>query len=200
MTKGEKRRELLTATLARYAPPHPLEAESLARILRFLAAPGDPFSRENPEGHITGSAVVARPDGSAYLLVLHRKLGRWLQPGGHTEESDDSVLGTALREAREETGLSAFEIPHEDAILDVDVHPIPAHGKDPAHFHFDIRYLLVTSEAHDPSASEDPARPMRWTTFEEAIAAGVDDSLARALDKARGRLTRGPRIQSGKAP
>ncbi len=182
----------LTPSLARYAAADFREAESLARILRFLAAPADPFSRDNPEGHITGSAVVARPDGSAFLLILHRKLGRWLQPGGHTEESDESVLATALREAREETGLTRFDVPAEDAILDVDVHPIPARGRDPAHFHFDIRYLLVTAEAHDRSAAEDPARPMRWATFEDALASGVDDSLARALDKARAMLTRGP--------
>jgi 8-oxo-dGTP pyrophosphatase MutT (NUDIX family) len=194
------KRERLAATLAHYAPSHPQEAESLARIRRFLAAPADPFHRDNPEGHVTGSAVVARPDGSAFLLILHRKLGRWLQPGGHTEESDDSVLGTALREAREETGLARFAVPSEDAILDVDVHPIPARGKDAAHFHFDIRYLLVTAEAHDRSTAEDPARPMRWTTFEDAIASGVDDSLARALDKARAQLAGGSRIRSGGAP
>ena len=194
------RRESLLAVLASYAPSNSQEAESLARIRRFLAAPADPFHRENPEGHITGSAVVARPDGSEFLLILHRKLGRWLQPGGHTEESDDSVLGTALREAREETGLASFAVPPEDAILDVDVHPIPAHGKDAAHFHFDIRYLLVTAEAHDRAASEDPARPMHWATFEDAIAAGVDDSFARALDKARAKLAGGPGIRSGAAP
>lgn len=190
----------LTPLLARYAPADSREAESLARILRLLAAPADPFSRDNPEGHITGSAVVARPGGSAFLLILHRKLGRWLQPGGHTEESDDSVLATALREAREETGLTRFDVPPEDAILDVDVHPIPARGRDPAHFHFDIRYLFVTAEAHDRSAAEDPARPMRWATFEEALASGVDDSLARALDKARAQLARQRRIRSKGAP
>ena len=194
------KREPLAATLARYAPSDPREAESLARIRRLLAAPHDPFHRDNPEGHVTGSAVVARPDGSAYLLILHRKLGRWLQPGGHTEESDESVLATALREAREETGLADFDVPPEDAILDVDVHPIPARGRDAAHFHFDIRYLLVTAEAHDRSTAEDPARPMRWTTFEEALASGVDDSLVRALDKARAMLEGRPRIRSGGAP
>ena len=67
----------------------------------------------------------------------------------------------------------------------MDVHPIPARGKDPAHFHFDVRYLLVTRpRAHDRSAAEDPSRPMRWTSFEDALAAGADDSLLRALDKA----------------
>ena len=194
------KRELLAAALARYAPSGPEEAASLTRIRNFLAAPDDPFGRGNPEGHVTGSAVVARPDGSAFLLVLHRKLGRWLQPGGHTEQSDDSVLDTARREAREETGITVFEAPLEHAILDVDVHAIPAHGKDPAHSHFDIRYLLVTAEPHDPAASEDPTRPMRWATFEEALAARVDGSLARALDKARARLIRGPGIANGGEP
>jgi len=193
------KREPLLAALARHAPSDAREAESLAHIRRFLAAPHDPFGRDNPEGHVTGSAVVARPDGSAFLLILHRKLGRWLQPGGHTEESDESVLGAALREAREETGLSVFEIPREDAILDVDVHPIPARGRDPAHLHFDVRYLLVTGETHDRSAAEDPARPMRWTSFEEALVSGVDESLARALDKARAQLERRPGARSGAA-
>jgi 8-oxo-dGTP pyrophosphatase MutT (NUDIX family) len=174
----------LAATVGHYEPTGQVEAASFARILGFLAAPADPFSRANPEGHITGSAVVARPDASAFLLVLHRKLGRWLQPGGHTEESDNSVFDTALREAREETGIAAFQTPRGDAILDVDVHPIPANRKDSAHFHFDIRYLLVTSAEPDPAASEDPTRPMRWTTLEDARAAGTDQSLLRALEKA----------------
>jgi 8-oxo-dGTP pyrophosphatase MutT (NUDIX family) len=192
------KRERLLAALERHAPSDAREAESLAHIRRFLAAPHDPFERDNPEGHVTGSAVVARPDGSAFLLILHRKLGRWLQPGGHTEESDESVLGAALREAREETGLSVFEIPREDAILDVDVHPIPARGRDAAHLHFDVRYLLVTRETHDRSAAEDPARPMRWTSFEDAFASGADDSLLRALGKARVELERRPKTRSGR--
>ena len=116
----------LRATLESYDARDPGEAASLAHIRRFLDSPADPFARDNPEGHITGSAIVARPDGAAFLLIHHRKLGRWLQPGGHTEESDGSVFDTALREAREETGIARFEAPLERAIFDVDVHPIPA--------------------------------------------------------------------------
>ena len=179
------RREDLEAALARYVPAEQVEAESLARIRRFLASPGDPFSRANPEGHVTGSAVVARPDGSAFLLVHHRRLSRWLQPGGHTEEGDASVFDTATREAREETGIAAFEAPLGPSVFDVDVHAIPARGADPAHFHFDVRYLLVTPGEAEPAASEDPERPMRWIAIEEARAIGVDGSLARALGKAR---------------
>ncbi len=181
------RDELLEA-LARYSAQGPEEAESLARIRRFVAGPEDPFARATAEGHVTGSAIVARPDGSAFLLVLHRKLSRWLQPGGHTEQTDASVFDAALREAREETGIPAFESPLGRAVFDVDVHAIPARGAEPEHFHFDVRYLFATTRDCDPAASEDPDRPMRWASLEEALSLGVDGSLARALYKARAAL------------
>lgn len=192
------RADLLSA-LEGYAPASFGEAESLAQIRGFLESPADPFARGNPEGHITASAIVARPDGSEFLLVYHRKLSRWLQPGGHTEDSDASAFETALREAREETGIARFETPLLQRVFDVDVHAIPAHKNDPAHAHFDIRYLLTTVEsAHAPSA-EDPARPMRWLSFEQAQELGLDPSLARALEKARARLSEGLE-SAGSAP
>ena len=183
-------REELAQELDRYSTADPAEAEALARIRRFVSSPADPFSRDNPEGHVTGSAVVARPDGSAFLLVHHRKLDRWLQPGGHAEESDASVFDTAVREAREETGISDFVAPIGRRIFDVDVHPIPARGRDPAHLHFDLRYLLTCRAPHDPSLAEDPERPMLWLPLERAREAGVDASFARALRKAHGLLAR----------
>ncbi len=178
------RDELLRA-LASHAPSDAREAESLAWMRRFLAAPADPFARENPEGHITASAVVARQDGSEFLLLYHPKLGRWLQPGGHTEYSDASAFDAALREAREETGIAHFATPLERTILDVDVHAIPARGKDPAHHHFDVRFLLTTAGEIDREAAEDYERPMKWRRLEDARAAGADASLMRALEKAR---------------
>jgi hypothetical protein len=75
----------------------------------FLAAPHDAFDRENPEGHVTGSAVIARPDGSAFLLILHRKLGRWLQPGGHLEPSGSDGERSAGRAERESQAVN-FEL------------------------------------------------------------------------------------------
>ena len=177
-------RDDLARALESHAAADPRESESLSRIRRFLASVADPFARENPEGHVTASAVVARPDGSAFLVVFHRKLSRWLQPGGHTEEEDESAFDAALREAREETGISRFETPLGETIFDVDVHAIPARRRDPAHHHFDVRFLVTAAGEPEPGAAEDPARPMRWVSLEEARSSGVDPSLARALEKA----------------
>ena len=99
----------------------------------------------------------------------------------HTE--DDAVFEAARREAVEETGVSAFEAPIGPRILDVDVHPIPASVDRPAHVHFDLRHLLTTGQERvDVQSSE--VRAARWFTFDEALAAGADGSLARALRKA----------------
>ena len=136
----------LIALLAHHPAEDPGEEASLLRMLRFLALSPDPFGRGNPEGHITCSAVIGRPGGGAFLLVHHRKLDRWLQPGGHTDSADAGVLETALREAREETGVLDLATPLGGHPFDVDVHAIPERPGEPAHHHFDLRFLATTSE------------------------------------------------------
>ena len=178
-------RESLLDALSRHAPADARETESLAGLRRFVAAPEDPLARDNPVGHVTASAVVARPAGDSFLLVFHRKLGRWLQPGGHVEYDDPSAFEAALREAREETGISEFESPLGEAIFDVDVHRIPERKSEPAHNHFDVRFLLTTESQIDRAGSDDPTRPIEWRSYEETMASGVDASLARAIEKAR---------------
>ncbi len=154
------------------------ERGSLAQIRDFVLNSPNALSRANPEGHVTASALVALPDASEFLLLWHRKLGRWLQPGGHLEPGDESVFAAALREAREETGIESFDFPIGDHILDVDVHPIPAHGPDPPHFHYDIRHLFTV-----PALTR-PIEGTAWFSLPKALAAGIDASLARALQRA----------------
>ena len=116
------------------------------------------------------------------LLVSHAKLGGWLQPGGHVEPEDESTFAAAMREVREETGLERFATPIGRAILDLDVHEIPALGGEPAHLHFDVKHLLLAEGGASPVAAA------CWFSSEEIPSLDRDGSLTRAVRKARVRL------------
>jgi 8-oxo-dGTP pyrophosphatase MutT (NUDIX family) len=183
----EATRAALLASLRAHEPGDAVEERALGRIIRFVEGADDPFSRDTREGHVTGSAVVCDPAGRSVLLVYHRKLDRWLQPGGHAHPGDASVLDVAMREAREETGLDDFAAPLGDRVLHVDVHDIPARGAEPAHLHYDVRYLL-TAPLSAPRAHGAEVSRAAW--FELAAAGGLeaDASLMRALARARDAL------------
>jgi 8-oxo-dGTP pyrophosphatase MutT (NUDIX family) len=183
----------LLQDLERFRPADSRELASLERIWSLLSSAADPFSRARTD-HITGSAVVARPEGDGFLLVFHRRLERWLQPGGHVEPGDGSVFETARRETQEETGVTALDAPLGPLVLDVDVHPIPPRADRPGHVHFDLRYLLTTSQEAFAAQAEE-VRGVAWFTLAEAVAAGADASLERALQKARSALAIG--LQKG---
>ncbi len=170
-------------------PSDEKERADLVLLRAYAAELPAPFSSQQPGAHFTGSALVT--DGVRVALVFHRKLGRWLQPGGHAEAEDGGELSTtALREAREETGLSVQLYPSAPRPLDVDVHHIPARPEAPAHLHLDVRFLAVA----DPSAplvkQASEVADVRWFSFEQALAQAEDVSLRRLLHKAMACLAR----------
>jgi len=186
----DPRAAALLDELRAHEPADEVERASLERLIDFVSTAPDPLSRSASTSHVTGSAVVAAPDGRAFLLIRHRRLGRWLQPGGHVDPGDESVLAAALREAREETGAPDIRSADGGRILDVDVHPIPAFENRPAHVHYDVRYL-ATSEAEAGAGEVEEVTGVAWLTLEESLAHGVDESLARSLRKAEKRLEPG---------
>ncbi|WP_257452747.1 NUDIX hydrolase [Archangium lipolyticum] len=172
--------------LARHVPSDDKEREDVARMLAFAKELEQPFSRKQPRAHFTGSAVVVDPAGERVVMVLHGKLNRWLQPGGHSEESDAGGMeATALREAREETGCRVRLHERAPRPLDVDVHSIPARKDEPEHLHLDVRYLVVAEDpeslAHDPNESSGA----QWLSWDEALARVDEAPLRRLMEKAR---------------
>ena len=186
----------LHVLLRRHAPADAKEASDLSEILAFLDRHPQPFDRGIVEGHLTGSAVVVSATGDRVLLLHHRKLRRWLQPGGHAERGEREGEAVALREAHEETGIEGLAL-HLSAPrpLDVDVHPIPANGAEPAHRHLDLRYLIVAPRHASLRRQAAEARALRWFTWEELLTVDLDPGLRRALRAARAPMSPTPHAE-----
>lgn len=163
-----------------YAARHPEEHASAALFRSFVAAYADAAERHLAIGHLTGAAWLVSADGARVLLTHHKKLNRWLQLGGHAD-GDVDLARVALREAEEESGLRDLVI--EPAIFDLDRHQIPAHGRDIAHWHYDVRYIVrVTSS--EAFAVSDESHALAWCEI-AAIARdpAMDASLRRMAQK-----------------
>jgi len=179
-------RAALVAALEQLVPGDEEEARDRGRILDFVRLHDDPFDRRIVEGHLTGSAVTVSHDGALVLLLHHRKLDRWLQPGGHADPGERAGEQVALREALEETGIRGLSLhPRAPRPLDVDVHEIPARAGEPAHDHLDLRYLVVAPAAAVVAPDLAELHAIRWVSWDETDALSPDAGLRRALAKAR---------------
>jgi 8-oxo-dGTP pyrophosphatase MutT (NUDIX family) len=169
-------RDDVQAVIETHAPADAKEEADRAAMLHFLAHLPSPFSAEQPAAHFTASALVLDDSRTRACLVLHRKLGLWLQPGGHVEPDDPTLAAAALREVREETGLDARLAAGPPVHLDI--HEIPERADRPAHLHLDVRFLVIA--AGDELTLSDESTDVRWWPLADAARAG-DDSLARLL-------------------
>ena len=173
-------RESLIYALQSYSTSYVEEEILKDRFLELLEDPRS-FHRDHLPGHITASAWIVNEDFSKILLVLHSKLGRWLQPGGHAD-GDENVLKVALREAEEETGLKTFTI-LSPFVFDIDIHPIPARNDFPRHLHYDVRFLLQASE-QDVLMISDESTDLRWFPLTDlAVLTENASSIMRMVDK-----------------
>jgi 8-oxo-dGTP pyrophosphatase MutT (NUDIX family) len=163
-----------------YARRRPEEGDVAARFLEFARSGEELRGKGNPARHVTASAWVVNVDRSRTLLTHHRKLGIWVQLGGHTELGE-AWRDAALREAREESGLAAFRF-LEDGLFDLDIHPIPGKGDAPSHFHYDLRFLLEADDRLPLSVSEE-SRDLRWVSLTELPDYSREDSLFRMAKK-----------------
>jgi 8-oxo-dGTP pyrophosphatase MutT (NUDIX family) len=165
----------------------PFDSDQLSRMRALAGSEGSALSREHFDpGHFTASAFVVSPSAEHLLLVNHKKLGMWLQPGGHIEASDRDPVDAALRELREETGLNKFVV--KSRLFDIDVHKIPAWGSTPAHFHHDLRVLVQAASVD--VIGEDDVSEARWFPLSEIAQSGDLLSGGRGTDDSVRRVAR----------
>jgi 8-oxo-dGTP pyrophosphatase MutT (NUDIX family) len=169
-----------------YRPADDLEGRHRDGILELLSMPASVDSRGHyAPGHLTAGAFIVDPASRRLLLHHHRRLGRWLQMGGHFERGE-SARETALRECIEESGLTdlAFLVP---GIFDLDIHAIPA-GKEPAHLHHDIRYLVATSAPESIVRQVEESHDLAWFDLESAERMLNEEGSGRVIGKIAARL------------
>ena len=170
------RRAPLLDLLDRYLSVTP-EAEPTVRLFReFAGAHSDCLERSCAPGHLTGSAWLVDQTGGRVLLTHHRKLNKWLQLGGHAD-GDGDLARVALREAEEESGLNDLVV--EPAIFDLDRHMIPARGNEPAHWHYDVRFV-VRAGGSEAFVVTDESHALAWRDIAAVEHdASLDESLRR---------------------
>jgi 8-oxo-dGTP pyrophosphatase MutT (NUDIX family) len=174
-----------------YADAFPAEERALAPLFKQLQQPA-PDDRRTLPGHLTAAALVLHPARSELLLVRHRVLQRWLQPGGHLERGE-MPLDAARREAAEETGAAglAWLDWHEDAAaahavpIDIDIHEIPARPErgEPVHLHLDFRYVFRLADADSLARQAEEVDALRWESLAALAECDVVPGLTRAARK-----------------
>ena len=165
--------------LTRYRVGFPDESETVDRFETFVNGEPNCFERDCWSGHVTGSAWVVNAERTHVLLTHHRKLGRWLQLGGHSD-GDCDPLRVACREASEESGLTVA--PLDEELFDIDIHLSPARRDDPAHHHFDTRFVLrVVGEENFRVSDESHA--LRWVEIGRLREVTSEPSMSRMAAK-----------------
>ncbi|MBS1788134.1 MAG: NUDIX hydrolase [Acidobacteria bacterium] len=173
-------REQTLQLLEDHQPADGHEARMLEDIKAFVRRHDNFQSRQQLVGHLTGSAWVVSEDSSHALLTHHGKFNCWVQLGGHVEDDAD-MLSAAWREACEESGLDHVT-PLSDHIFDVDVHAIPASPKEPAHFHYDIRFLFAADRTAPLTVSSE-SKDLAWIELERIAELTSEESVLRMVRK-----------------
>lgn len=170
------------AALMHWRAPDPTQDTLRHAVLAFLAARPDGCLRQCVPGHVTGSALVVDHSGTRALLTLHPRFGRWLQLGGHCEQTDADIVAAALREATEESGIDGLRIDRELAALHV--HPVTCSLGMPTR-HLDLQFIAYAPEDAEIAVS-DESLDLRWWPL-DALPDDRDFGLTQLADAARKR-------------
>ena len=165
--------------LADWQAPDPAQESLRHAVLAFVHGRLDACRRDCVPGHVTASTLVLDDSGSQVLLTLHPRLGRWVQLGGHCEDTDDDIVAAALREATEESGVAGLHINPE--LVALHVHPVTCSLGVPTR-HLDMQFV-AQAPADAVIAVSDESVDLRWWPA-DALPTGTDDALAYLVQRA----------------
>jgi len=170
----------LKQLIKNYAQAYP-EEKAPHDMLKFLDDETGYFLRNSYNGHFTGSAWIVSPDRSRILMTHHKKLGKWIQLGGHADGEND-LLTVALREAKEESGIQQFRVLSEE-IFDLDIHEIPQINSELRHLHYDVRFLIEADPTGEAVIISDESHDVTWIPLADVVKLNPEVSIQRMIKK-----------------
>jgi 8-oxo-dGTP pyrophosphatase MutT (NUDIX family) len=156
------------------------EGAMAAETIAFVAEHLHGAERTFAGGHLTGSAWVVDAARERTLLTHHAKLGIWVQLGGHAD-GDWDIAAVAMREAREESGLTRLRLVTAE-IFDVDRHWIPERKGEAGHWHYDVRFL-IEADVGEPLVITRESKELRWVELARMREFSVEESMLRMVRK-----------------
>ena len=134
------------------------------------------FTRQNQAMHMTASAWIVSPDRARVLMAWHNVYKSWSWLGGHAD-GDTNLLRVALREAREESGLTEVR-PVTESIFSVEILTVDGHEKRGeyvgSHLHLNVTYLLEADDRQALVICPEENSGVRWFSLDEAVAASCE--------------------------
>jgi len=170
----------LEQLIIHYAQTYP-EEMAPNDMLKFLDEETGYFLRNSYNGHFTGSAWIISPDKSDIFMTHHKKLGKWIQLGGHADGESD-LLKVALREATEESGIQQFKVLSKK-IFDLDIHEIPQINSELRHLHYDVRFLIEADPTGEAVIISDESHDVTWIPLADVTKLNPEVSIARMIKK-----------------
>nr|WP_106782517.1 NUDIX hydrolase [Lysinibacillus timonensis] len=169
----------LQQQIENYKPCNAQEEKDQEVILRYMDTFDNLLTRENEFAHFTASAWLVNQDHTKVLMVYHNIYNSWSWVGGHAD-GDANLLGVALKEAKEETGLTNVKPVIED-IYSIEILGVPAHEKRgkhvSTHVHINVTYLLEADENEFTIIKPDENSDIRWMTLDEAVEASTEPDM-----------------------
>ncbi len=180
----------LRSSISLYTPINDQETAYKTAMLNLLSEGKIAFERRRTAGHFTASAWILDPSNARVLLVLHSKIGKWLQPGGHAD-GNQNLLEVAKKELTEETGITSAEL-LKTSIFDLDIHSIPAHEGIPEHLHYDLRFIFRGNSQAAIQINHE-SKDFKWLPLEDiSKLVNNDTSICRMVEKSKQLLKKPP--------
>jgi 8-oxo-dGTP pyrophosphatase MutT (NUDIX family) len=169
--------------LKNYKPVSETEQLFKDKMLELYEAKGNKaFSRDNLDAHFTASAWIVNPNSKEVLLLHHKKLNKWLQPGGHAD-GETNLETVARKEVKEEAALDDLQL-IEDGIFDIDIHLIPENKGIPQHEHFDVRFAYFCTDKKQTRIN-DESNDFYWVKIDRVAALTEEPSILRMAEKSK---------------